>query len=128
MANPQIRNAQIYADGLLLGFAKSNTYDISTNRQAQIAAQGYVGHSVGTKLTKLEYDEIIPASGIRSDMIKKFLMEDKSVTIGYFAGGDLYTQDMEVTQATITGEALNGTLTGKFTLEGGIPDIAGPPA
>ncbi len=123
MATPQIRNAQVYAVNLKLGLAKSNTYDISSNNQAQIAAEGYVGHSIGAKLTKLEFDEIIPASGIRSNLIRGYMMVDKTVTIGYFAGGELYVQDMVVTQATITGEALNGTLTGKFTLEGGQPDI-----
>lgn len=118
-----VRNAQIYVDGLKVGFARSNNYDLSTNNQSQVGAEGYVGHSIGAKLTKLEFDEIIPASGIRSNVIRNFLMSDTPAVIGYFAGGELYTQEMFFTQATITGEALNGTLMGKFVCEGGKPDI-----
>lgn len=124
MALPKIRNAEIYVDNLRLGLAKSNTFDIATNKQAQAAAEGYIGHSHGVKMTKLEFDEIIPASGLRSDIIKKYLLADKAVTVGYFFGGALATVEMEVTQATITGEALNGTLYGKFVFEGGEPDVA----
>lgn len=124
MALPVIRHAHVYVDGLKIGLAKTTTYDLSTNNQSQVGAEGYVGHSIGAKLTKVEFDEIVPASGIRSNLIRGYLMKDKSAVVGYFAGGELYLQDMMCTQATISGESLNGTLACKVVMEGGKPEIS----
>jgi hypothetical protein len=125
MAQPQTRTSVVFLDGLKITFAKSNNFDINTNSQPQVGVDGYVGHSTGAILTKLEFDEIIPVSKLQSNAIKKYLLARKSCTVTYLAGGQSYMFDGVIIQATITGESMNGTLMGKFTIEGGEPRVFG---
>lgn len=123
MSLPIVRSSVVYLDGLKVKFAKSNTYDINTNNQAQVGVEGYIGHSRGAIISKLDFDEIVPTSKLQSNAIKKYVLPGKDCTVTYLCGGETYTFDGVFEQATFTGESMNGTLMGKFTISGGEPRI-----
>ena len=125
MANPVVRTSVIYIDNLKVKFAKSNTYDINTNNQPQVGVEGYVGHSRGAILSKLDFDEIVPTSRLQSAVVKKYVLTGKECTVTYSIGAETFTFDGVFEQATFTGESMNGTLNGKFTVSGGKPKLLG---
>lgn len=125
MALPKTRTSVAYFDGLKVAFAKSNTFDWNTNNQAQVGVEGYIGHSEGAHITKLEFDEIVPTSRLQSNVIKKYLVPGKSAVMTYLAGSDTYSVEGVFVQCTFTGESMNGTLMCKTTFEGGKPRVLG---
>lgn len=123
MALPVTRTSIVYIDGLKIEFAKSNSFDMNTNNQEQVGVSGYLGSSIGAKISKIEFDEIIPTSKLQSNVIKKYILTDKSAVLTLLGGGDTYTVEGFFNQFTITGESMNGTLSGKFTFTGGKPRV-----
>jgi hypothetical protein len=125
MALPVTRTSIVYVDGLKIEFAKSNSFDMNTNNQEQVGVSGYLGSSIGAKITKIEFDEIIPTSKLQSNVIKKYILADKSAVLTLKAGDSTFTVEGFFNQFTITGESMNGTLSGKFTFTGGRPRLLG---
>lgn len=126
MANAIVRTSIVYVNGLKVKFAKSNTYDLNTNNQAQVGVEGYLGHSRGANISKLDFDEVVPTSRLQSGVLKKFILPGKDCTVTYSMGGETLMFEGCFEQATFTGESMNGTLNGKFTIVGGKPQLLSP--
>ncbi len=124
MADVFVRTSVVYVDGLKVEFAKSNTFDLNTNNQAQVGVSGYLGHSFGANITKLEFDEVVPTSKLQSNILRKYILPGKYCTVVYKMGADTMSFRGCFEQATFTGESMNGTQMGKFTITGGKPRVA----
>ena len=118
------RQAPVFFKGKKIAEIESAKYNIATNREAQIGAEGYMGHSKGPIITKISANCVIPVSGMTS-RITTALLTGESVTIGIAVDGQLHQIDMTATTADFDTDTKSGNLKGSFEFEGGQPEVTG---
>jgi hypothetical protein len=120
----RIRHFSIYRNGRKVATASGNSYDIASNDEAQIADEGYLGHSDGATTTRLSTDLIVPVRRTAMQQLLEDMMAKKYIDIGLgILGGSVHKVKMRAVTCNHTGAAANGSLTGRFEFEGGVPDI-----
>lgn len=120
MARATIRAFPMYFNGQKIAELSSGTYDIAGNDEAQIATEGYMGHSDGATMTKFNPTCIIPISGMQSKL-EDALINKQYVQIGIPANGKFHQVDARIVAAAYKWDFKNGAATGDFTIEGGNP-------
>ena len=120
-----IRHASVYYQGKKVAMFSGFEETLETGNEDQVADEGWIGVSDGAKMTKLSTDAIVPVKGIGVSLIKDML-NNKYIDIGLgIVDGTIHKITMSIMRATITSEAANGTLKGKFEFSGGKPVIIG---
>jgi hypothetical protein len=119
-----IRPFPLYYKNKKVAEIASGSYDIAPGDEMQVGAEGVLGYSDGCTVTKIEADCIVPVKGlsvtIMSDMLAK-----KYVSVGIVVDGKSHQMDMRITHANYTWDSKSGKAMGKFSLEGGTPDVTG---
>lgn len=124
MASERIRHFSIYRGSRKIAEASGNSYDINSNDEAQIADEGYIGHSDGATMTNLSTDLIVPVVRKAMQQLLDDMLAKKYIDIGLgVIGGAVHKVRMRAVKCNHTGSAQNGSLVGKFEFEGGVPDI-----
>lgn len=119
------RHASVYYKGKKVAMFSGFEETISSGNEDMIGDGGWEGRSSGAKTTKLTTDAIIPVAGTGVSVIRD-LLNDEYVDIGLgIVDGTIHKIKMGVNEASITSEAANGTLRGKFSFSGGKPELAG---
>lgn len=122
----RIRHFSFYRNGRKVAEASGNSYDINSNDEAQIADEGYMGHSDGATMTRLSTDMIVPVRRSAMNQLLEDMMQKKYVDVGLgLLGGSVHQVKMRCITCNLTGQAQNGSLTGRFEFEGGVPKIVG---
>lgn len=124
MALPIIRPFPVYYKNKKVAEIASGSYDIAPGDEAQIGTDGYLGHSDGAVLTKIDAEVIVPVKGLGVTILADMLAK-KYVSVGIFADGKSHQMDMRITHAGYSWDSKSGKATGKFTFEGGAPDLTG---
>lgn len=102
----------------------SGTYDVAPGDEMQVGAEGIMGYSDGTLVTKIEADCIVPVKGLSVTILSDMLAK-KYVSVGLVVDGKSHQLDMRITHASYNWDSKAGTAKGKFTFEGGKPDVVG---
>ena len=121
-----IRNASIYVNGKKLGTATQATYTWNSGNENQVGDGKWLGVSQGVPTSSLSCTEIIPVGGADGqatleDALKNY--QYLQIAIGVI-GTKIHKIDMAVMTAEYDTTMANGTLTGKFDLIGGDPEMA----
>lgn len=125
MPGERIRHYSVFYKGRRVGKFSAMDLTIASNDEAQLADEGYVGHSDGPITSTLETDAIVPVAGIGVTILQDMLSK-KYVDIGKgIVDGKILTTSMKITQCQYTADPKNGTLNGKFRFEGGAPTVTG---
>lgn|SRR5690554_5572351 len=120
----RIRHFSIYRSGRKVAQASGNSYDVNSNDEAQFADEGYIGHSDGATTTRLSTDMIVPVRRSAMNQLLEDMLAKKYIDIGLgVLGGSVHKVKMRCITCNLTGQAQNGTLTGRFEFEGGVPEI-----
>lgn len=121
MAQAIIRALPLYYQGKKFAEVSSGTYDINSGDEAQFGTEGYMGHSDGATVSKIDADVVVPVPGITETVLADMLAK-KYVQMGIFADGAFNQHTMRITHASYTWDSKTGAAKGKFTFEGGPPD------
>lgn len=124
MSLPIIRPFPIYYKNKKIAEVNSGTYDIAPGDEAQIGTDGYLGHSDGATITKIDATVIVPVKGLGVTILADVLAK-KYVSVGIVADGKSHQMDMRITHLAYDWDSKTGRAQGKVTFEGGAPDTAG---
>lgn len=124
MSQVIIRPFPLYYGTKKIAEVSSGTYDVTPGDEAQIGTDGYLGHSDGATITKIDADCIVPVKGLGVTILADMLAK-KYVQVGIFADGKSQQLQMRVTHASYSWDSKTGKASGKFSFEGGSPDLVG---
>lgn len=116
----KIRAAKAYVNGNKMGRAKNVEFQIITNDESQAAVDGYVGHSVGVRLSKGTIDMIVADDGKDTDLTDKCLNAE-IVSLVYTHGKRLMKMDGRIIDMSASSDGVKGTQEAKYGWEGGEP-------
>jgi len=121
-----VRHMAFFASGKKFARASNVQATFLSNSQRLIADEGDIGGTNGPKQVKVSVSSIEPVDGNSMGLVQKMLT-DQRIEFSLFPvdGKIAHCKDVTVTQCEFTGEAANGTNTGKFEFEGGKPDLTG---
>ncbi len=116
----RIRHASIYIGGRKVATASQNSVELNSGDEAQIADDGYLGHSDGAELTNMSFDTIEVARKADSATVVAALKSKQPLQMSAgLVGGQIHEVEMRCVKAVFTSESAKGTQTGKFDFEGG---------
>lgn len=121
----RIRHYSLYYQSKRVAWFKNKRLGYDTNDEAQVADDGYMGHSDGATMSSLSTDAIVPVKGIGVSIVEDALNK-KYVKIG--AGvidGKVHKIEMRIKRCEYQTDEQTGSLTGSFEFEGGKPQLIG---
>lgn len=119
----RFRHYSIYYGGLRAKMITGTETTYTSNDEAQIADKGYEGHSDGAIMTRIQSDAVVPVQGMGIQALADMLLK-KYVDIGMgIIDGKIQRLKARCVEASVSGNAQNGTQTAKFTFEGGKPEL-----
>ena len=124
MGQAVIRVFPIYLNNKKIAEMTSNSYDINPGDEAQIGIDGLIGFSDGVTITKIDTDCIIPVKGMTTRIVD-VMLKKQYCQVGIFADGKIHQIDCRVTHGNYSSDAKTGRAMGKFSFEGGAPDVTG---
>ncbi len=98
------------------------SYEIMSNDESLIGTEGYLTHSEGAVTCKITATAIIPVGGTTPNMLNS-LLNKEDVGIGVPIDGGLQKFTGRLTGVSYDSNSKSGKTTGKFTVEGGRPDV-----
>lgn len=117
----RIRHASVYFKGRKVATCHQSTFDIASGDETQLGDEGYIGHSDGATMSKVECDTVVPVGGVGVTFIDS-LMRKQYVEMGLaLIDGKVAKVTMRIVNASFSSDAKSGALTGKFSFEGGVP-------
>jgi hypothetical protein len=122
MALPVVRAFPIFLKNKKLGQAHGTNFTIMPNRTKLFGAEGFLALSRGAVTTGVDVDFIMPVSGIDVDVLAQMILQ-QDVGVQLPIGGKMYVIEMGYTNGNVQSSTENGVVNGKFTLEGGVPQI-----
>jgi len=123
MARQIFRAFPVYANGKKVAEIRQGTYDVTNNDEAQVAIDGYQGHTDGATMSSVQATLIIPVTGTQIDF-DSMRKTRQYVQIGMPVNGKFQMMDMRLVKAQYKWDSKNGQAEGDFTFEGGEPDFA----
>lgn len=124
MARAIIRPLPLYIDGKKFAEVTSGTYRIASGDEAQIATEGYIGHSDGATTTQVTPKIIIPVRGV-GITVDDMLLNKRYVTVGIPYNGKIHQIDMRIVNSEASWDFKTGAVTGDLQFEGGAPEVTG---
>lgn len=124
MSRSIIRPLPLYLDGKKIAEVSQGTYRIASGDEAQIATEGYLGHSDGATTTQVSPKCIIPVKGMQTT-VDDVLINKRYVTMGIPVNGKFHQVDMRLVNAEYQWDFKTGACMGDFQFEGGAPELTG---
>lgn len=124
MARAIIRALPMYFNGKKIAEVSDGTYDIASGDEAHVATEGYMGHSDGATMTKVNANTVIPVAGMTTT-VEDALLNKRYVSIGIPVNGKFHQIDMRVVNANYKWDFKTGSCSGSFSFEGGAPEPIG---
>lgn len=124
MARERIRAFPLSINGKKIAEVSDGTYEIMSGDEAQIATEGYIGHSDGATTCKVNPNCIIPVKGMQF-AIDDLILNKRYCTIGMPVNGKLHQVDVRCISASYKWDHKSGTAHGTFDFAGGQPDLTG---
>lgn len=123
MALVRVKHASLWVGGKKQAECNKNDVDVNSGDEPQIGDDGFMGMSDGATTTTLEFDSIVPVSGMSSQVEQLLLTKaDVDMNLGY-VNGKLWQITMRCTRLKYSSDAKTGTLSGSFTFMGGVPSL-----
>ena len=121
----RIRHYSVYYNNKRVAWFKGKSYEIKSGDEAQIADNGYMGHSDGATQTMLKTDMVVPVKGIGISL-ESDLLNKKYVKIGVgVVNGKAHQVEMRMVSTSFSTDESTGALTGEINFEGGPPTVIG---
>lgn len=124
MSKSFIRPAPIYYNGKKVAEIREGTYEISTNDQREITADGYIGHTDGAETSDVQMTMVVPVPGISITALPDMLAK-RYVTIGIYEDGKLHNLEGRITKMAYSWNHEKGENRVVGSFEAGKPDLAG---
>lgn len=124
MAKSLIRPFPIFYKGKKVAEIREGTYEIDSNDQREITAEGYIGHSDGVTTSSVQMTLVVPVPGI-SITILADMLNKAYVKIGVFADNKLHNLEGRFTKLAYSMNHEKGESRLVGTFESGAPDLAG---
>lgn len=124
MARAIIRALPVYFNGKKIAELSDGTYNIASGDEAHVATEGYMGHSDGATMSKVNCNCVIPVKGMQTT-VEDALINKRYVSIGLPVNGKFHQIDMRCITADYKWDFKTGSCTGAFAFEGGGPEITG---
>ena len=122
MANLRFRSMPIYVSSKKIAELQNGSIEYDANDEAQEGTDGYLGHSDGIAMTKVDCDTIVPTTASSVNVLS--LIKNKTdVTIAAQLEGRLVQATMRCVKFSAKSTSKNGTTKGSFSFEGG--DLTG---
>lgn len=124
MARALIRPAPVFYKGKKVAEIREGTYEIDSNDQREITAEGYIGHSDGATTSSVQMTLVVPVPGISITMLGDMLNKSY-VKVGVFEDNKLHNLEGRFVKLAYSWNHEKGEnrLVGSF--EAGAPDLAG---
>lgn len=120
----KITSARVYVNGVKQGRTKNLDMELMTNDESQTGLDGYIGHTVGVRLTKGTLDMVVAEDGKGTDLTDKCLNAEE-VSLVYTHGNRLMKISGRITGISASSDAVKGSQEAKYSWEGGGPTIFG---
>lgn len=122
MADPILRPAPVYYNGLKVAEIMEGSYDIDSNDQREITSEGYIGHTDGAGTTTMQATLVVPVAGIEANVLVDMIAK-KQITVGIFTDGHYHSISGRFVKMSYTWNWAKGEnrVTGHF--EGGEPKL-----
>ena len=124
MAKALIRPAPLYYKGKKVAEIREGTYDIESNDQREICAEGYIGHTDGATTSSVQMTLIVPVPGLSIPLLADMLRK-AYVKIGLFEDAKLHNLEGRVTKISYSWNFEKGENRCVGSFESGAPDLAG---
>jgi len=111
----------VYVESRKIAEIESGTYEHMSGDEAQTGSDGYLGHSDGTEMVKLQFSTVTPAKGHAKDL-RIIIMQKKDVQVGIQVDGKFEQFEGRLTSRTYNFDSKTGSCKGQFTFEGGKPE------
>jgi hypothetical protein len=125
MALPNVRHFALYlhnAAGALVKAATINEIDIKepTGRKPMFGAEGYLCHSIGAAMSKVDLKGPTPVKGSDITALTARIRNQQSVRLACIVGGKMRDYaDMAVLEVGFNSKSETGEATDSISLEGG---------
>lgn len=122
MARPIIRPAPIYYGTRKVAEIQEGNYELASNDQLEIGAEGYIGHTDGATTSKIEMTLVVPVGGVTPTMLVDMLNK-QYVKIGLVEDGKSHRLEGRIVTIRYQWDHKQGQnrLTGTF--ESGEPEV-----
>lgn len=124
MARAIIRALPVYVNGKKIAELSDGTYDIASGDEAHVATEGYIGHSDGATMTKVNCNCVIPVKGMQVT-VDDILINKRYVSVGIPVNGKFHQIDMRLVAGNYKWDFKSGSCNGSFNFEGGSPQMTG---
>jgi hypothetical protein len=124
MSKSLIRPAPVYYRSKKVAEIREGTYEIDSNDQREIAAEGYIGHTDGATTSNIQMTLIVPVPGLSIPMLADMLRK-AYVKIGLFEDAKLHNLEGRITKISYSWNHEKGENRCVGSFESGAPDLAG---
>ena len=124
MALVRVRHASMFVGSKKVAEMFRNKVALNSGDEPQFGDEGFLGMSDGAITTQLDFDAIVPVSGMTVDLTAYLLNKtDVDITSGP-VNGKLYTWTSRCTKAEYDSDSKAGTQTGAFSFMAGVPTVS----
>lgn len=120
----RIKTMAVWKNGQKIGRAENVSLKLITNDQSEVSLDGYVGHTFGVRLSQGSIDIVIAEDGKNTDLTDA-VIAGTPLNFTFSHGNRLLALEGRLIDADLSSEVKSGTQKGKYTLEGGAPNIIG---
>ena len=124
MANPTVRHIAVYINSKKAATINNVSVTFDSGRTALYGSEGYLTHSKGAVMTRMDFTEVTPVSGSDLVSLEKKFFRQEDVEIAVIIGGTAKRLPMAMKQFQFDSQSESGAATGKGSLEGGLPRIS----
>lgn len=115
-----VRAFPIFINGEKVAEAMSSTEDRTVNAENQYGVDGVVAQSIGADEIKLDFDAIVPITGMTLSVSVDDLM-GTPVSVGMIRNGVMMQSDGVLATSNYTSDSKSGKGTAKVSFIGGAP-------
>lgn len=123
MALQRIRHASILLNSKKVAECNKSDTELNSGDELAYGDNGVIGVSDGATSTTLNFDTVVPVSGM-SITVEQIILNKQNVVIQTLLNGQIWECEMRFKSAKYTSDATKGTLDGSFNLIGGLPTIS----
>lgn len=123
MALPTIRHASVFVNSRKIGECFKSTTSLESGDERAFGDAGVSGFTDGAVTTELDFDTIVPMSGMAVDLANALLGKQNVEIQTGVIDGKIWSIEMRFQSAKYESDAVKGSLNGSFKLIGGQPTI-----
>lgn len=123
MAQPTVRHMSLYLNDKKVATINNISVTFDSGRTALYGSEGYLTHSKGAMMTRMDFTEVTPVGGSDLTALEKKFFNQEDVDVALIVGGTAKRLPMALKQFQFDSASESGACTGKGQLEGGRPVI-----